>query len=111
MCPAKSVLYGNTPIRGGFPNDFVFELTSQEFANLKSQFAIPSGGGRRKLPLAFAEHGAIMAATVLNSQQAVELSVYMVRAFVRLREMITSNKELGNKSLPIGVAMLPTSRI
>ncbi len=54
-----------------FPTDFMFELTAEEFANLKSQFATSSWGGRRKLPLAFTEHGAIMAATVLNSSRAV----------------------------------------
>jgi len=54
-------------------------------------------GGRRKLPLAFTEHGAIMVATVLNSGRAVEVSVYVVRAFVKLRELLTSNKELAEK--------------
>jgi hypothetical protein len=52
-------------------------------------------GGRRSLPYAFTEHGAIMAATVLNSEQAVEMSVFVVRAFVRLREMLAANKEVG----------------
>jgi hypothetical protein len=54
-------------------------------------------GGRRTAPYAFTEHGAIMAATVLNSPRAVEVSVYVVRAFVRLREMIAANKELAKK--------------
>lgn len=57
-----------------FPPDFIFELTPSEFANLKSQFATSSWGGRRKLPLAFTEHGAIMAATVLSSSQASRLA-------------------------------------
>ncbi len=61
--------------QGRFPKDFIFELTVEEFANLKSQFATSSWGGRRKLPLAFTEHGAIMAATILNSPRAVEVSV------------------------------------
>ena len=68
-----------------FPQDFIFELTAKEFTNLKSQFATSSWGGRRKLPLAFTEHGAIMAANVLNTPRAVEVSVYVVRAFVKLR--------------------------
>ena len=59
--------------RERFPKDFIFELTREEFANLKSQFATSSWGGRRKLPLAFTEHDAIMAATVLSSPRAVEV--------------------------------------
>ena len=83
--------------RGRFPEDFIFELTPEEFANLKSQFATSSWGGRRKLPLAFTEHGAIMAATVLNTPRAVEVSVYVVRAFVKLRELVGSHLELARR--------------
>jgi hypothetical protein len=70
-----------------FPADFMFQLTPEESANLKSHFATSSSiwGGRRKLPQAFTEHGAIMAAAVLNSPRAVEMSVFVVRAFIRLR--------------------------
>jgi hypothetical protein len=80
-----------------FPKDFIFELTPQEFANLKSQFATSSWGGRRKLPLAFTEHGAIMTATVLATPRAVEVSVYVVRAFVRLRELATQHADLAKR--------------
>jgi len=82
-----------------FPADFMFRLSSDEYAVLISQSATskPGRGGRRKLPLAFTEHGAIMAATVLNSQRAVEVSIYVVRAFVRLREALGSNQELAAK--------------
>lgn len=80
-----------------FPEDFIFEVNAEEMANLKSHFATSSWGGRRKLPLAFTEHGAIMAATVLKSPRAVEVSVYVVRAFIRLRELIVSNKELAQR--------------
>ena len=80
-----------------FPSDFLFQLTNQEVRNLKSQFAISSWGGRRKLPFAFTEHGAIMAATVLNTPRAVEVSVYVVRAFLRLREVLATHKELAAK--------------
>ena len=80
-----------------FPEDFIFELTPEEFANLKSQFATSSWGGRRKLPLAFTEHGAIMAATLLNTPRAVEVSVYVVRAFVKLRELVGSHRELAKR--------------
>jgi hypothetical protein len=82
---------------GRFPVDFMFQLTSDEFANLKSQFATSSWGGRRKLPLAFTEHGAIMAASVLNSDRAVEMSVYVVRAFVQLRAVLLDHKALADK--------------
>ena len=80
--------------RARFPEDFIFEVSAAEFANLKSQFATASWGGRRKLPLAFTEHGAIMAATVLNTARAVEVSVYVVRAFVRLRELAATHGDL-----------------
>jgi hypothetical protein len=83
--------------RKRFPADFLFELTAEESANLKMHFATSSWGGRRTLPLAFTEHGAIMAASVLNSPRAVEMSVYVVRAFVKLRELLTSNKDLACK--------------
>ncbi len=82
-----------------FPGDFMFQLTADEHAALMLQFATskPGRGGRRKLPLVFTEHGAIMAATVLNSPRAVEMSIYVVRAFVRLRELLASNKELAQQ--------------
>ena len=82
-----------------FPEDFVFRLTAEEFADLKSQSATSSSGwgGRRKLPWAFTEHGAIMAANVLNSPRAVQVSVFVVRAFVRLRRMLAQHKELAAK--------------
>src|SRR5439155_19125385 len=82
-----------------FPADFIFQLTYQEVRGLTSQFARskPGRGGRRTLPYAFTEHGAIMVAMVLNSPRAVEMSVHVVRAFVRLREMLATHKELGQK--------------
>jgi len=82
-----------------FPEDFMFQLTKEEFANLKSQIATssPGWGGRRKLPLVFTEHGALQAANVLNSAQANKMSVYIVRAFIRLREMALTNEKLARK--------------
>lgn len=81
-----------------FPKDFAFQLTRQEFTDLKSQFATSSShGGKRKLPWVFTEHGTIMLASVLNSDIAVEASIRVVRAFVRLREMISANVELAQK--------------
>jgi hypothetical protein len=82
-----------------FPSDFVFRLTAKENRNLKSQIVTTSSshGGRRTLPYAFTEHGAIMAASVLNSPRAVEMSVFVVRAFVRLRDTLASHKALAAK--------------
>ena len=82
-----------------FPEDFMFQLTEEESKSLRSQFATSKEGrgGRRYLPYAFTEHGAIMAANVLNSELAVEMSVYVVRAFVRLREFLAAHKELAIK--------------
>lgn len=82
-----------------FPGDFMFQLTFHELRSLRSQIAISKKGrgGRRYLPYAFTEHGAIMAANVLNSQRAIEASVYVVRAFVRLRELLATNKDLAQK--------------
>jgi len=82
-----------------FPTDFMFRLNKKEFNNLKSQFATSSSGwgGRRKLPYAFTEHGAIMAASVLNSKRAVAASIYVVRAFVKLRQLLAPYKEIMKK--------------
>jgi phage regulator Rha-like protein len=82
-----------------FPADFMFQLTSREDQILRSQIAISSQkhGGRRYPPYAFTEHGAIMAATVLNSKRAIEMSVFVVRAFVRMREMLVKNRQLAAK--------------
>ncbi|MBK7685276.1 MAG: ORF6N domain-containing protein [Rhodocyclaceae bacterium] len=78
---------------------FMFQLSAVEYAALISQIATskPGRGGRRKLPLVFTEHGAIMAATILNSPRAVEASIYVVRAFVQLREALSSTRELAAK--------------
>jgi hypothetical protein len=82
-----------------FPADFMFQLTEKEHDALRSQIATSkkTRGGRRFPPYAFTEHGAIMAATVLNSGRAVQMSVFVVRAFVRLREMLATNRRLANK--------------
>lgn len=80
-----------------FPPDFMLTLTPEEFESLRSQNVTSNRGGRRYLPLAFTEHGAIMAASVLNSDRAVEMSVYVVRAFVQLRELLVDHKALAEK--------------
>ncbi len=84
--------------RERFPEDFAFQLTAGEFASLRSQIVTSNGrGGRRYLPWVFTEHGALMLASVLNSGVAIEASVRVVRAFVRLREMISANAELSHR--------------
>lgn len=79
-----------------FPQDFAFQLDAEEFAHLRSQIATSKAGrgGRRYLPWVFTEHGALMLASVLSSGVAIEASVRVVRAFVRLRELMLANKEL-----------------
>jgi len=86
-----------------FPDDFMFQLTREEFDNLKSQFATSSSGwgGRRKLPFVFTEHGALQAANVLNSSQANKMSVFIVRTFVQLREMALTNEKLSRKFIQL----------
>jgi hypothetical protein len=82
-----------------FPKDFAFQLTGGECRILRSQSVISSGGhgGRRTRPWAFTEHGAIMAASVLNSARAIEMSIFVVRAFLRLRDLAASHRELAAK--------------
>jgi phage regulator Rha-like protein len=84
--------------RSRFPSDFAFQLTTEELTNLRSQIATSSfHGGRRYRPWVFTEHGALMLANVLNSAIAVQASVRVVRAFVRLREMVAANAQLAAK--------------
>jgi len=82
-----------------FPEDFMFQLTNEEFKGLMLQIATSKKGrgGRRKRPLVFTEHGAIMAANLLNSKRAVRMSVFVVRAFVKLRQTALRYKELAAK--------------
>lgn len=82
-----------------FPGDFVFKLVPEEVSNLRFQIGTSSSGwgGRRFLPYAFTEHGAIMAATVLNSPKAVEMSVFVVRAFVKMREQLLATATLAKR--------------
>ena len=85
--------------RERFPPDFTFQLTAREAAGLRSQFATskPGRGGRRYRPYVFSEHGALMAATVLNSRIAVRVSIQIVRAFMRLRQFLATHAQLAQK--------------
>ena len=85
--------------RNRFPKDFMFQLTREEVSALTSQIAMSKAGrgGRRTLPYAFTEHGAVMAANVLRSDRAIQMSVFVVRAFVRMRQLIVSQHDLVRK--------------
>ena len=88
-----------------FPADFMFQLNAEEAVALRLQFAtLKTGRGQHSkyLPLAFTEHGAIMAATLLNSQRAIAISVHVVRAFVDLRGMLASNQALASQVNVLG---------
>jgi len=80
-----------------FPADFMIRLTRAEGKNLRSHFVTSSWGGRRYPPYAFTEHGTVMLASILNSPRAVEVSVYVVRAFVQLREFLATHRALAAK--------------
>lgn len=82
-----------------FPEDFMFQLTKDEFDTLRSQFVTSNErrGGRRYLPYAFTEQGIAMLSSVLYSKRAIRVNIQIMRAFVRLREMIISHKELAKK--------------
>jgi hypothetical protein len=109
-----------------FPEDFMFQLTAREWGNLKSQIVISSlevtqtegvtpdrsqiatssHGGRRRPPHAFTEHGALMAANVLHSKRAVEMSVFVIRAFVRIREHLVANAAILKRLAEIDKTLL-----
>ena len=82
-----------------FPSDFMFQLTRQDLTTLMSQNVISNEGrgGVRKLPYVFTEHGAIMAASILKSKRAVQVSVIVVRSFVRMRDMLETNAKFAAK--------------
>ncbi|HJW38881.1 MAG TPA: ORF6N domain-containing protein [Candidatus Udaeobacter sp.] len=83
---------------GRFPSDFMFQLKPEELANLKFQFGISSWGGRRRSrPYVFAEQGIAMFSSVLNSARAIKVNIAIMRAFVKLRQMLDMNRELARK--------------
>jgi len=85
--------------RGRFPDDFLFQLTKDEYNALTSHFAMSKHGrgGRRTLPYAFTEHGAVMAANILNSERAVQMSIFIVRAFIKMRQTFAASRALSDK--------------
>jgi hypothetical protein len=80
-----------------FPDDFMFQLSPDEFKNLKSQIVISSWGGARSTPYAFTEQGVAMLSSVLRSPKAIQVNIEIMRAFVHLREMLASHKDLARK--------------
>jgi len=80
-----------------FPEDFMFQLGPEEFANLRSQIVTSSWGGRRHLPYAFTEQGIAMLSSVLSSPQAIQVNIQIMRSFVRLRRLLAGNEELARK--------------
>ena len=80
-----------------FPSDFMFQLTREEWENLKSQFVTSSWGGLRKMPFAFTEQGVAMLSSVLNSDQAIQVNIQIMRAFTKLRHLVLDNEELRNE--------------
>jgi hypothetical protein len=77
-----------------FPSDFMFQLDLKEYSNLKSQIVTSSWGGARKLPFAFTENGVAMLSSVLNSEQAVQVNIQIMRTFTRVRQLLTQEKEI-----------------
>ena len=99
-------LYGVPPMRLNeqvkrnikrFPDDFMFQLSEEEYGILKSQIAISSWGGRRHRPYAFTEQGVAMLSSVLNSERAIQVNIAIMRAFVRLKAVLSTHKELAHK--------------
>jgi ORF6N domain len=93
--------------RKRFPDDFAFQLTPEETAALRSQIATSSShGGRRYRPWAFTEHGALQAANILNSANAVHMSVFVIRAFVKMREQLVTNAAILKRLAEIDKSLL-----
>jgi len=80
-----------------FPGDFMFQLTKEEFIDLRSQFVTSSWGGRRYYPYAFTEQGVAMLSSVLNSERAIRVNIQIIRTFTQLRELLATHKDLREK--------------
>lgn len=80
-----------------FPDDFMFQLTKEEFDNLRCQNGTSSWGGQRYLPYAFTENGVAMLSSILNSKRAIQVNIQIMRTFTKIREMLATHKELKQK--------------
>lgn len=95
---AKVLIQAVKRNKGRFPRDFMFQLSPKEYANLKSQFVTSSWGGlRRAYPYAFTEQGVAMLSSVLNSERAIKVNIQIMRAFVKLKELLLTHKGLAIK--------------
>ena len=96
--PPRALVQAVKRNRERFPADFMFQLSRTEYANLKSQFVTSSwGGARRATPYAFTEQGVAMLSSVLRSSRAIQVNIAIMRAFVKLREMLTANRDLAQR--------------
>jgi len=104
----RSLVQAVKPNADRFPEDFLFQLSPEEVGALRSQIVIskPGRGGRRTLPYAFSEHGALMAATVLNSPRAVAMSLYIIRAFIKMRQDLAANASILKRLAEIDKTLL-----
>ena len=84
-----------------FPEDFMFELSKEELENLRCQIGTSSWGGTRYQPMAFTEQGVAMLSSVLNSKRAVQVNIAIMRAFVQMRELLSTNKKLAQKLIEL----------
>lgn len=94
-----------------FPADFMFRLTAEEVASLRSQDVTSSHGGRRYLPYAFTEHGVAMLSAVLKSERALEMSISIIRTFVRLRSMISATEQIASRVARLEEGELRTASV
>ncbi len=99
--PTKALVQAVKRNTARFPPDFMFQLSEDEFANLRSQIVTSSWGGRRSPPYAFTEQGVAMLSSVLRSARAVTVNIEIMRAFVRLRRLLLSQEELSQKLLAL----------
>jgi len=95
--PTRVLIQAVKRNKARFPSDFMFRLTAEEAKNMRSQFVIASKRNVRYSPYAFTEHGVTMLSSVLRSKRAIHINILVVRAFVKLREMISANKELSKR--------------
>jgi phage regulator Rha-like protein len=93
-----------------FPDDFMFELTENEFTNLRSQFGTSNWGGVRYSPMAFTEQGVAMLSSVLNSERAIMVNIAIIRVFTKMRELLSTHKEILQKLERIEITLSRTKK-
>lgn len=93
-----------------FPEDFMFQLSKEEYYNLKSQFATSSWGGRRTMPYAFTEHDVLMLSSVLSSKIAIAVNIQIMRVYVKLRKLISSHQSILDKLDEVETAQIENTK-